>query len=162
MRRLLLKNARGVTLVELIIVIFILSIGTIVGLIEYNAYIANSRLKNAVDDIVANVNQAKQSSMAQSRLYKIDFSLTGYTMSSCNDIGSVCTSGTWTQVSSVTFSGYGSGVAGTAIEGGNTLTFQPRGMVDAKKTISLKNNRPSTASVQVSPTGRPSVSVTPK
>ena len=152
---------KGFSLIELMIVIFILSIGIMISVGPLTQYIDNSHLTNAVDGLSADIAQARQSAMTENRNYVIVFYSTGYSEFRCTATGASCTSG-FSLIKAVKYDAYGSGTAFVSISGGSAIAFKPRGVVDAQHTVTLTNSRGSTATIVVSITGRPSVNIVKK
>ena len=70
-------NEKGVTLVELLITIAIISILAGIGIPEYGRFIAKSRVRSAASDLLQNMRLARTMAIKENRTYLITFNDAG-------------------------------------------------------------------------------------
>ncbi len=71
--KLLIKNKKGVTLIELIVVFIIIAIGAVLTVPSINAWIPNYRLRSATRDIVSVMRVAQMKAVANNLHYRVKF-----------------------------------------------------------------------------------------
>jgi prepilin-type N-terminal cleavage/methylation domain-containing protein len=69
----MIGDKKGITLIELIIVISIISILAAVGIPEYSRFIAKGRVRNATNDLLQNMRLARTMAIRENRAYLITF-----------------------------------------------------------------------------------------
>ncbi len=69
----MIKRNKGVTLVELLIVISIIGILAVVGFPEYGRFVAKSRVRRATNDLMQNMRLARTMAIKENRAYLITF-----------------------------------------------------------------------------------------
>jgi prepilin-type N-terminal cleavage/methylation domain-containing protein len=140
---------RGFTLVEAIIVIFIISIVAAVAIPEWRKMAVNAELKAAARDLIADFSSLKQKAMSENIAYKITFN-------DAEDTNSY----TIQQKGGATIQIKTPGIFGAirifkaAFGSGKTITFQTRGTSSPAGSVVLVNNRNSTATITVNFAGR--------
>jgi prepilin-type N-terminal cleavage/methylation domain-containing protein len=153
-----MERRKGFTLVELMIVVFMLAfISTIGGLWLHN-YTLNRNLRTAARDIASDIAIFKERAVSDNRTYQIAFNATApgsYTIQSV--VNAVVTN-----LMTKSPSAFGSGItiiSATFGAGASpTVIFSPRGTVSplggALDGVVLRNSRNSQATVTVNLTGR--------
>jgi prepilin-type N-terminal cleavage/methylation domain-containing protein len=153
-----MKRPKGFTLVELMIVVFLLAfISTIAGL-WLQSYTINRNLRTAARDIASDFAIFKERAVSDNVTYQIAFNITApgsYTIQSV--VGGVTTDLTTKRPSS-----FGSGITIVSATFGpgatSTVIFNPRGTISplggALDGVVLRNSRSSQATITVNLTGR--------
>jgi prepilin-type N-terminal cleavage/methylation domain-containing protein len=147
---------KGFSLTELMIALALIGIVASFGVPQFQSYTANTALKSAAREVASDLFSARQKAVNESlSVYRITFDTgaNSYTLSR-TDSGVTL----WTK-SPATF---GSAVRLTSVNfsGGSVIGFQRRGTLSAWGTLTLQNNRGSTATVTVNMTGRTYVQFT--
>ena len=147
----------GFTITEIMIVLSLLSIVALIALPSFHHMAVNGHLKSAARDLASDVALLKERALSENRMYRISLNLAGgtYTLQQCNTPGSPCAS--WTSIQNKNFLGLAGNID---FDSGYTTvmdySFQPRGIVTSG-TIALRNGRGSTATINISPSGRQNV-----
>jgi len=71
------QNDKGVTLVELIITIAIISILAGIGIPQYGRFVANSKVRSAANDLLQNMRLARTMAIKENRNYLVTFNEAG-------------------------------------------------------------------------------------
>jgi prepilin-type N-terminal cleavage/methylation domain-containing protein len=138
----------GFSLIELMIVIALISIVSAIAVPMWQRYAANTNLKTAAREVMADLSNAKQQAVEENLdVYRLTFNVAGnnYALSR-TDTGvtlwtkSLASFGNGILIDSVTFSG-------------SEVRFQKRGTVSNGRLI-LRNGLGSTATITVNITGR--------
>lgn len=140
-----IKEQKGFSLVELMIVVAILAILGAIAVPSFQRYAIDSDLKSAARDIQGDFFLYKERAIAENRQYAIAFNV-GANNYTINDTPSI----------TKTPSSFRSDISLTGTTGGSpigTYEIQPRGTV-APGTISLINSRNSTATITINITGK--------
>jgi prepilin-type N-terminal cleavage/methylation domain-containing protein len=158
-----MKRRNGFTLVELMIVVFLLAfISSIAGLVLHN-YTLNRNLRTAARDIASDFTIYKQRAVSENITYQIAFNTPvagSYTIQSVVNPGPVVTNVTTKSPSSF---GSGIGIFSATFGPGasDTVIFSPRGIVSSTggqlldgDGVVLRNSRNSRATITVNLTGR--------
>ena len=155
-----MKRRKGFTLVELMIVIFVLAcIAAISGLL-LQSYTLNRNLRTAARDIASDFALYKGRAISENTTYQIVFDVTvpgSYTIQSVVNPGPVVTNLMTKKPSS-----FGSGISIVSATFGpgaaQTVVFNPRGTISplggAFDGVVLQNSRNSQATITVNLTGR--------
>ncbi len=69
----IIKDNRGVTLIELVIVLAIIGILTAVGIPEYGRFIAKSKVRQSSNDLLQNMRLARTMAIKENRTYILTF-----------------------------------------------------------------------------------------
>jgi Tfp pilus assembly protein PilE len=143
-----MKNGRrvifscgGFTLVELILVLFFFTMAAAIAVPSFRGYIDNTKLKGAARQIMSDIYDVQLRTKAENRPYTITYS---------TDPTNTCR----IQATAA------NGITATTFTS-NQAHFQARGILsEDNRTITLRNNRNSTAVISVSLTGRANVQFT--
>jgi prepilin-type N-terminal cleavage/methylation domain-containing protein len=145
----------GFSLVELIIAIALVAIVTAISVPAFNRYSANADLKTAARAVAADLSSAKQTAVTENiDAYRLTYSVAGNSYAlSRTDTGVTL----WTK----SVASFGGGIVLTAVNfgGGAVVSFQKRGTMTSG-SVTLQNNRGSSAVVTVNFTGRTYVTFT--
>jgi Tfp pilus assembly protein PilE len=139
------RSASGKSLVEMMVVIFIMGILTVLCVFSWQRFVRNKSLRSAARLITADIAQYRERSIAENTAYTITFNVAGnsYTITPGNITKSLSIAGPGLSFQSVNFAG------GTA----NRITMQTRGLLN-NGAIVLQNNRGSSATITVNTAGR--------
>jgi len=149
----------GFSLIELIIVIGIISILAGISAYSWQRYVANTNLRTAARELVADFNYMKANAVAKPHLTHTIFfnravNPSTYILTVVDASGNNVTGFPYTKTPAAT----GSAIAITSLPGGDTtytLTFLARGTLSPSTgTITLQNNRGSTANIIYNVTGK--------
>ena len=142
------STQKGFTLVEAMIVLFIIGIVAAIATFDFRKMALNGYLKAAARDLIADFAALKQRAMSENKAYKVEF----------NDSGDLNTyaikqkDGTMIQIKTPTIFG-GTRIFSASFGRGKTITFQTRGTASAGNVV-LINDRNSTATITVNFAGR--------
>jgi prepilin-type N-terminal cleavage/methylation domain-containing protein len=140
---------KGFSLIELIIVIALISIVSAFAVPMWQKYTANTNLKNAAREVMADLSNAKQQAVEENLdVYRLTFNVAGnnYALSR-TDTGAT----SWTK--SVASLGNGILIDSVNFSGGSVVSFKKRGTV-SMGNLTLRNGLGSTATITVTITGR--------
>lgn len=73
MRKLILKDKKGVSLIELVVVLSIIGILAAIGIPQYSLYVAKSRAREAATDLLQNMRLARTMAIKENRTYLMTF-----------------------------------------------------------------------------------------
>jgi prepilin-type N-terminal cleavage/methylation domain-containing protein len=138
----------GFSLVELLVVIALISIVSAFAVPVWQRYAANTNLKTAAREVMADLSNTKQRAVEENLdVYRLTFNVVGnsYVLSR-TDTGTV-----WTK--SVASFGNGISINSVNFSGGAVVSFQKRGTV-SMGNLTLQNGLGSTATITVNITGR--------
>ena len=146
-----MKTNKGFSLVEIMIVIAIIGVLATIATFSWQRYVSNTNLRTAARDLASDFN-----SMRQNAVSKLD---TTHTIVFDSAANTYTMSGTTIQTKSLAPPGQEAGSTYIfSLPGGGatyTLTFLSRGTLSpAAGTITLKNNRGSTATITFNTTGK--------
>jgi len=154
-----MRSQRGFTLVEILIVIFIIVTVTAIAIPQFQRMAVNGNLRSAARDMMgdfANLRERALSGDATlgNRMYRISLNpaVQSYQLQQCTTPGSSCS--TWSTLQIKNFTSFGNGIGFNA---GNTnptnYIFQTRGTITSGSIV-LQNSRGSTATITVLTAGR--------
>ena len=141
------RNRKGITLVELMIVIAVIGILLSVATPAWMRHRDNADLKTAARGIAGDIFNMKQRAASESSPYLITFDLAQNRYQMID-----ATTGIPEQTRNVSEFGPGVILTGTTF-GGDSINFFARGTT-SWGTVNLRNNRNSTAQVRVNAAGR--------
>ena len=144
----------GFSLIELMVVIALISIMMAVAVPTWQKYRANTDLKTAARDVMADLSNAKQQAVEENLdVYRLTFNVGGnYYALTRTDTGVAL----WTKSVAL----FGSGVAIDSVNfGGSDISLNKRGTVTNGNLV-LRNRLGSTARITVNITGRTYVEYT--
>ena len=157
-----MKHRNGFTLVELMIVVFLLAFISAIGGLLLQNYTLNRNLRTAARDIASDFTIYKERAVSDNTRYQIAFNTPvagSYTIQSVVNPGPVVTNLTTKSPSS-----FGSGIRIASATFGpgasQTVIFSPRGIIDSTclggvlDGVILQNSRNSQATITVNLTGR--------
>jgi prepilin-type N-terminal cleavage/methylation domain-containing protein len=140
----------GFTLVELILALFFFAIVTAIAIPSFRGYIDNTKLKGATRQIMSDIYDVQLRSKSENAQYRITLNadpantyvLERVTAPARTQTKTLSEHGSDMQITATTFTS-------------NQMNFQARGILsEDNRTITLRNNRNSTAVISVSLTGR--------
>jgi prepilin-type N-terminal cleavage/methylation domain-containing protein len=146
---------KGFSLIELIIVIALISIVSAIAVPMWQRYTANTDLRAAAREVMADLANAKQQAVEENLdVYRLTFNVAGnsYTLSR-TDTGVT----SWTK--SVASLGKGVLIGNVNFGGGSAASFQKRGTA-SMGNLTLRNGLGSTATITVNITGKSHVDYT--
>lgn len=148
-----MKDRKGFSLIELMIVIALMGTIAAIGSFAWNKYTMNANLRAATRDIASDFFVTREKAASENRNYRITLNpaLNNYTIQQGTAAG-----GPYAVVNTKALTSYSSDIVLQNANfglGGNTAGFQPRGIV-AAGTVTLGNGRGSTATITVNITGR--------
>ena len=148
---------KGVTLIELMIVIGIIGILSAVSLYSWLGYQNNVNLKTAAGEVMSDIASCKQRAISEGVQYCMQFT-DGSPNYSIN--ASSCSAPTQTEAKNLT--GFGSGLTISSTNfNSDRVSFLPRGTLSSNTgRLVLTNSKNSTATITVQITGRAYVSFT--
>jgi type IV fimbrial biogenesis protein FimT len=150
------KNS-GFSLIELIIVMAILGIVLAIAAPNFTKYLHNTNLKTAVRDLAGDIHNTKQTAAAHAVYYEMVFDNTNnnYSIVKCGSNSTDACNVTTASKSPASAAGY------IAIDSltypASKISFQPRGTISPSGSITLKNDKGSTATITSTIMGKVSV-----
>ena len=161
-----MRSQRGFTLIETLIVIFIIVIVTAIAIPQFQRMAVNGNLRAAARDIMGDFSNLRERALSGdatlgSRMYQISLNpqQQNYQLQQCTNSGSPCAG--WTPIQAKNFASYGNGIG--LVPDTNSPTnyiFQTRGTISigtgniTSGSFVLQNNRGSTATITVLTAGR--------
>lgn len=154
------NTEKGLSLIELIIVIAIIAIALGFAVPAFNHYSANANLKTAALDIVSDIYSMREKALAENRQYMIEFTLISnqYTLNQGTYAGAP-----WTAIQVKSPSVIGKDIKLLIVNFGNysnKLSFQTRGTAKEFGSLSIVNRYNSIATITVNSAGRTYVQYT--
>jgi prepilin-type N-terminal cleavage/methylation domain-containing protein len=143
----------GFSLIELIVVIALIAIVTTFAVPTWQKYRANTDLKSAAREVMADLSDAKQRAGTENLdVYRITFNVSGNSYKlNRTDTGDI-----WTK----SLASYGNGIIINSVSfSGTVVSFNKRGTVSNGNLV-LRNGLGSTATITVNITGRTYVEFT--
>lgn len=138
----------GFSLIELMVVIALISIVSAIAVPMWQNYAANTNLKTAAREVMADLSNTKQQVVEESLdVYRLTFNIAGnnYALSR-TDTGVTL----WTK----SLASFGNGIVIDSVNfSGSAVSFQKRGTVSMGNVI-LRNGLGKKAKITVNPTGR--------
>ncbi len=152
-----IRKNKGFTLIELMIVMAILGIVLAIAAPNFTKYLHNTNLKNAVRDLAGDIHNTKQTAAAQAVHYEMIFDNTNnkYEIKKCGSNSTDPCNVKTADKSPASVAGY------IAIDSltypSSKISFQPRGTISPSGSITLKNDKGSTATITSTIMGKVSV-----
>lgn len=141
-------NKRGVTLIELVVVIAIIAIGALLLVPNMGPWIQNYRLRTAARDIVSTLRTAQMKAVSNNMTYQVSFNVGAGTYVLQRNTG-----GVWVEEGAAQTLPTGIRINDPAPTN-NPLTFSPNSSSNGG-TVTVKNTRNSERKITVLPsTGR--------
>ncbi len=137
------STTKGLTLVEAIIVIFIISIVAAMAVPQFQKMVANANLRAAARELMADFAGLKQKAMSENMAYKITFN----DAEDLNNYAIQEKEGTTVQVKTPALFG-AIKILNASFGRGKTITFHTRGTASAGHVV-LVDERKSTATITV-------------
>ncbi len=150
-----MRRQKGFTLIESLIVIFIIITVAAIAIPQFQKMAVNGNLKAAARDLMGDFSNLRERALSGdvnlgSRMYKMTLNSSGYQLLQCTGTGTSCPG--WTGIQTKSFLSYGNGI-GLVSSNPADYIFQTRGTITSG-TIVLHNNRGSTATITVLTAGR--------
>lgn len=146
----------GLTLLEILIAIAILTIVVGIAYPSFQRVAINNYLKTAARDLASDIAGLKERSLAEYRIHRlsIDINNNNYVMEECTNTGAVCNG--WNQIGQKNLLNVSNDIIFTAATNTTTLRFEPRGTLNPADigTIVLQNRLNSTGTITLNITGR--------
>lgn len=139
---------RGVSLIELLIVIGIITILAVIVGVNFIRQRDNQSLRSAAFEVEGDIVETRTRALSRNRLYRMTFDVgaSTYRIQECNEIGTTnCLGFTTIAAKDLSTSGAAGTIFLTATNGG-FIGFQLRGTVDPI-TVVIRNSRGSTATL---------------
>ena len=151
----MIKYQKGFSLIELIIVIGIIAILSTFAVPAFLKYNANANLKSATGEITSDILRQKEKAISENRKQRIVFNIVAGPNDSYKLQERNAADTAYVDSQTKTLGSFGSNIdiTNAAFLHGANVYFQTRGTVD-NGSLTLKNNRNSTATITVNITGR--------
>jgi prepilin-type N-terminal cleavage/methylation domain-containing protein len=146
---------KGFSLIELLVVIALISIVSAIAVPMWQRYAANTDLKTAAREVMADLSNAKQQAVEENLdVYRLTFNVAenNYALTR-TDTGAT----SWTK--SMASLGKGILISSVNFGGGSAVSFQKRGTA-SMGNLTLRNGLGSTATITVNITGKSHVDYT--
>ncbi|MBN2516131.1 MAG: type II secretion system protein [Deltaproteobacteria bacterium] len=147
----MIQCRKGFSLIEMLIVCAIIAVLSLITVPAFLRYTANANLKSAVREVSSDILRQKEQAISRNLEQKIVFNTGSESYTLQEEIAG---GGGWTNQQTKLLKSFGSNIdiTGTTF-GANTITFQTRGTA-SMGTLTLTNNRGSTATITINITGR--------
>lgn len=146
---------RGLTIAELVVTMGVMAIAAMIAVPSFRSIAVNGNLKTAAADIASDFALYRQRALAENTMYQITITDgQNYSIEQCTNLGSACAG--WGAVQNKNLAAIAGDISFTTGEA--VYIFQPRGIITAgTNTVGLANSRGSTATMNITPAGRTSV-----
>ena len=147
------KRQRGFSLIELMIALAILAVVSSMSVYSWNRYVNNANLRTAIRELEADLFSIKERAVAERVRYRmtLDVSANNYTL----EQGGVASTDPYTVIQTKSPAVFSSGLSLLNTTFVNSqVVFLPRGTLAGLGSITLQNNRNSTAKITINMTGR--------
>jgi Tfp pilus assembly protein FimT len=151
-------NERGITLVEIIVVIALIALMTAIAVPAMSTRMAHTRLVRATRDVAAELGAVRHLAISKNTPYRLSFTLQATPLTD-SYARSYLTGGTWTDDPATVSRSISSGVDITSPSSSFDVEFKPNGTADSE-SICLQNLSDSTDRMEItiySATGRTEV-----
>jgi prepilin-type N-terminal cleavage/methylation domain-containing protein len=156
LKRIAGQISSGLTLLEILIAIAILTIVVGIAYPSFQRVAINNYLKTAARDLASDIAGLKERSLAEYRIHRlsIDINNNNYVMEECTNTGAVCNG--WNQIGQKNLLNVSNDIIFTAATNTTTLRFEPRGTLNPADigTIVLQNRLNSSGTITLNITGR--------
>jgi prepilin-type N-terminal cleavage/methylation domain-containing protein len=148
-------DKKGVTLVELVVVLAIIAIGATLMVPNIGSWIPSYRLRSATRDIVSIMRAAQMKAVSNNARYGVAFDTANHQLQLYRDSGGLVADGPATSLpTGITFDSI-TGLPTDGPGGEPLITFFPNSTASASGNITLKNRKDRQKTVQISmSTGR--------
>jgi prepilin-type N-terminal cleavage/methylation domain-containing protein len=139
----------GLTMVELLLAMVLFAIVSSIAIPSFRGYIDNTKLKGAARQIMSDIADTQERAKAENAQYRITLNVSPANTYSLDRL----TAPAQSQVK--TLAEHGSNILiEVTTYASNQVTFEARGILNQAGTITLRNNRNSTAVISTSLAGR--------
>ena len=148
-----ITNAKGLTLIEILIVLAIIAILGVMASLSWKRFVSNADLRSFTRAITTDIAKTKQQAVSKGLCHRIKFSTSNnnYVIEKGN---SDCSVYTTVETKSPSKLGLSSGVnINSTTYGGGNINFQPRG-VSSNGSVTIKNDRGFQATITSNVTGK--------
>jgi prepilin-type N-terminal cleavage/methylation domain-containing protein len=141
-------NKKGVTLIELIVVMVIIAIGAALFVPNIGGFLPSYRLRSGARNIVSTMRTAQMKAVSTNMTYRVSFTTTTYILQYENPPG------TWVNEGNTKTLPTGISISAVNLSSGNNAIFNPNS-TSSSGSLTLKNKRGTTSRLLLTPsTGR--------